>query len=318
MHFSAGFTEGLIEDMPDEQYHALPYCSNSFCTSLFNLYPEEAQYNRNNPEESTKSQLFGQAAHYVILQPELFEKKYLIAPKCQAMVASTGKPCEKDCTMLTADGQWLCGTHGKKAVRDPVQPKFIGKDDYEKCLKIRDKIAADPRATALFGAGGLKEVTMLFIDPVTGMKCKARLDHVLLEHGIINDVKTSRDVKEFGKSFYDWGYHRQQAFYKFGGSVLYQKGLIKKPFDHFNFIAADKTPPHIIGVFSTPDDQYELGMQQLRPLMDLCHRCESSGIWPGHGYDWQEGRAVIQDIRISPFKAAEIQKQSFLGDLSNV
>lgn len=316
--FTAGFKEGIISGMRDADYHSLPYTSNSFCSDLNSCYPEEAHYNRLNPKAPTDQQKFGTATHFAILQPDLFESVYIVAPTCGAIVKSTGKPCEKTGSIRMKDGSFRCGTHGKpEADRDPFQPETISQDDRDAVLKIRDKVWSDPRAKALLGLdGAIREATGLFIDPETGMKCKMRLDCLAQEEGIICDVKTSSDLYLFQNSFYKWGYHRQNAFYRFGTSVLYQKGIIKRECDRFAFIVIDKAPPYVVGVFSVPDDQYQLAMQQLRPLINLAARCESTGIWPGHGYDWQAGKNLIEDVRVSEFAAREIMKNSILGDVN--
>lgn len=319
MKFHASFEEGLIFDMDEADYHSLQYTSQSFLNSMSEMYPEQAQYARVNPKEPTDAKKFGTAVHFAILQPDKFDSKYVIAPTCCA-ITGKGKPCENNATYLMEDGSWLCGMHSRKPEgRAKIQPETISTEDRDKVLAIRDKVYADPRARVLLEiAGHKREVTALFLDPPTGMKCKMRMDVYAGEYGVINDIKTTINIHDFKKSFYNYGYYWQNGYYRYGTSILYQKGLIPKPCSQFNFIVVDKEPPHVVGVFSTPEDQYDLAIAEMRPYMDLTARCEKSGIWPGHGYNWEDGTYLVEDVRIDEFKAREIQRNSILGEIGNV
>ena len=82
-----------------------------------------------------------------------------------------------------------------------------------------------PRSVA---AQGVKELELRWIDPDSGISCKARIDSWEEESGLLSDLKRTDSISmwAFKRAVYQYEYHYQNAFYRrairaAGGDVKY-------------------------------------------------------------------------------------------------
>lgn len=141
-----------------------------------------------------------------------------------------------------------------------------------------------PTADALL-TNGKPEVSLFWIDPETGVKCRARIDwlHDKVEgrRRIATDVKTALSASpiEFAKAAANHGYFGQHIHYLDGIKAL---GLDKDP--AFVFVVIEKADPWLINVgqFANRDD-----LRLARAAVDHCRRlyaeCLANDNWPGYG-----------------------------------
>jgi hypothetical protein len=74
----------LIEDhnlTHDSYYNDTEYVSNSMLNNLTGKSPEYFKHMLDNPQPATPAMKFGSALHMNVLQPEEFEKHYVVSPK---------------------------------------------------------------------------------------------------------------------------------------------------------------------------------------------------------------------------------------------
>lgn len=109
-----------------------------------------------------------------------------------------------------------------------------------------------------------------------GVRCKARLDSVLLEEGIVLDLKTTDTVEPelFTKKVVGLGYDFQAAYYAKAAEVAYGK-----PFK-FIFAAVERRAPYTVDLFEVTPDMMAEGLYKCDKALKLYAQCEASGEWP--------------------------------------
>ena len=109
-----------------------------------------------------------------------------------------------------------------------------------------------------------------------GVRCKARLDSVLVEEGIVLDLKTtdSVDYDSFTKKVVNLGYDFQAAYYAKAAEVAYGK-----PF-RFIFVAVERKAPYTVELFEATPDMLAEGHHKCSIALGDYRRCEESGQWP--------------------------------------
>jgi exodeoxyribonuclease VIII len=108
-----------------------------------------------------------------------------------------------------------------------------------------------------------------------GQRCKARLDSVLEEEGIILDLKTTdnADPDAFLKKVISLGYDFQAAYYSKAAEVIFGK-----PF-RFIFVAVERKPPYSVGLFEVDQDMAQEGLEQCMAALQLYKTCSSLNHW---------------------------------------
>lgn len=162
----------------------------------------------------------------------------------------------------------------------------ILRDELDQAQAMADQVQAHPAASRLFAAGHA-EVSLFWLDPETGVKCRARLDWmpnpVAGRRIIIPDLKTTADVAsptEFSKAAARYGYYGQAHHYSDGVQAL----TGQRP--AFVFVTVETRPPHLVGVSMLTDRD---DLRLARNAVDHCRRlygeCLAANRWPGHSDD---------------------------------
>jgi len=109
-----------------------------------------------------------------------------------------------------------------------------------------------------------------------GVSCKARLDRVLIEEGIVLDLKTTDSIEPeiFTKKVVGLGYDFQAAYYAKAAEAAYGK-----PFK-FIFVAVERKAPYTVDLFEVTPDMMEEGLYKCEKALKLYAECDASGEWP--------------------------------------
>lgn len=269
---------GVYEDIPVSEYFALPYFSNSR-GSLIKRSPAHLLADIQDPPGSTDSQKLGVAIHSAVLEPMIFAQQFALAGPCVEELKSgkrKGLPCGN--TGRSCHGNaWYCGQHTPPT--DPENVTALSPDDWAACIGVRDSIRANPRLRKLLEAPGRTELTVVWDDEETGMRCKARIDRLCEAYGgIVFDLKTTTDARAevFERKLFEYGYFRQSGFY--------QDGLRAHGIDttHLVICAAEKERPYATSGFRLTDAATEAGRDEMRALMARYAECVRSGVWPAY------------------------------------
>jgi hypothetical protein len=150
--------------------------------------------------------------------------------------------------------------------------------DDDRAQALAQAVKVHPVAAAILSEGEA-EKSLFWTDPETGVTCRGRTDW--LRDNAIVDVKTAIDASPaaFAKACANFGYDQQADFYSTGIEVLTGQRL------PFLFIAVEKEPPHLVGIYQLDDDALARGARLNRQALALFAECESTGAWPGYSTD---------------------------------
>lgn len=109
-----------------------------------------------------------------------------------------------------------------------------------------------------------------------GVGCKARLDRVLVDEGIVLDLKTTDTVDhdQFQKKVINLGYDFQAAYYAQAASVAYGK-----PF-RFIFVAVERKAPFTVDLFEASPEMMNEAMTKCEIALRRYAKCNETGEWP--------------------------------------
>lgn len=288
---------GVYDDVPFATYLAWDAASNSRLGKLVPpSTPAHLKAYLEEPAPSTKAQREGRVLHACVLEPDVFEREYRLADQCIA-TTKKGAQCSKPGNWPIQGGGWLCTTHLDAAVRAGEAPTVdddvvtMSEKELALATRARDAIQAHPVAAGFLRAeDGQTELSLVWDDPATGVRCKARIDFYSRSTagGTLMDLKgtTNASVDFFTRDAFKYGYFRQGAFYLTGANEL---GL---PAAHYAILAVEKTAPfamrvhriteQAVGYLPPPDEPAFHYARQMRALLKLYERCMTSGDFPAY------------------------------------
>lgn len=241
-------------------YSAIPAVTQSLLKQ-FKRSPAHARESMLHPKEPSEALNFGNAIHCAILEPDRFVEDYVVAPKIERRSAA-GKAA-----WIEFEDQ----NRGKE---------IISQDDYSMCQRMMESCYANDVAAALLSGNGRNEVTLLWTDRDTDVRCKALLDRVtsFLGWTCVIDIKSTRDASQrgFARQVAQLEYHLQAAFYLEGLNAL-------SPADRrFLFVAIEKESPYCVTVFELEDESLKQGAAAFRQHLKTYAQCVTNGVWPGY------------------------------------
>ncbi len=244
-----------MRNITEAEYNAAPGIRRS---ALFNMSKSPAHYKwaLDHPQPDSPALLLGRAVHCAVLQPEIFDQCYAVAPGA---------------SKATKEGRKIWETF----LQDIGEREAITQADYEKCMGIREAISNHPVASALLE--GRHETSYFWTDELTGLKCKIRTD-AEVEIGdtlAIVDVKTCADAstETFMREAVRHGYDLQAGMYCEGVSACTGRDPA------FIFIAVEKTPPYAVNVLAADNYVILRGKDLFREYIGKVAACEESGNW---------------------------------------
>lgn len=256
---------GIYTGIPFAEYASWQAISNSALSRL-RKSPAHLRAYLDGAEEDTVALSFGRAAHMAILEPELFADRYVRG--------------------IDGDGRTKAVKEARaKLAADHPGAEVLSPDEFDACISMREAVLASGRASAVIGADGPAELSLVWRDEDTGVLCKSRLDkHALIAGGIVVDLKSTRDAsrREFERSTYVYGYHRQGAMYLAGARAL---GLDAA---HFVIIAVEKTTPYGVAAYRLTEGALDAGRAEVRALLQQYASCLERDEWPGYPDEFQD------------------------------
>lgn len=149
---------------------------------------------------------------------------------------------------------------------------------------MAEALRQSPVARALLGVAGRPEQTLVWLDPATGVVCRAMLDWlpdpVAGRRLIVVDYKTTESAEPYGalqRSVFRFRYHIQAAWYLSGVRAL---GLDEDP--AMVFLAQEKTPPFLVTAVQLDADAYTAGAAACARARATYAECSRTGVWPGY------------------------------------
>lgn len=242
---------GIHPNFPEDQYHALPYVSSSFLKK-FKSNPAAALL----PVNQTDAMVLGSASHAYSLEGEkAFFEKFIVAPKLDKR---------------TKDGkaQW-------ELIQQQAATKTVlSQDQFDVVLGLDKSLKSHPMAKTLLRTGN-EEMTIIWDDEETGLRCKARIDFSPGKNCLV-DYKTCASVDKFTSQIVNLNYDIQAAHYTEGA----QAAEIGN--DAFLFVAAETSEPYPVRCGFIHPDWLSWAKDERRRLMNLVKECKESGVYPNY------------------------------------
>lgn len=277
---------GVYRNVPAAAYHSLQLCSSTrLHASLVRSLRQVRAEMRADPTLPSAALRQGSAIHALILEPE--KKLVRRYPDFRGG--------NKDAAMT----DYLAG----------LCPLNSG--DYEVYSQVAESWRSDPDCelfATLVDMCEDRELTLVWDDPETNVRCRARLD---LYHGpdrFMGDIKSGKwsgDPDDNGRNIVSYGYHLQAEFYRQGCEVL---GLpvpesIALLIVHTRDEFADFTVPEY-GVIPVPEEYLEAARPLIRKGLARWAEAERTGHWPGR-FDNDP-----QDPRIAPWLRRKMEEMA--------
>lgn len=202
---SAALPHGLVLGLTNEQYHSGDGVSKS---QLDDVAESGATYiwRKSAPvdEEKLKPLDMGTALHCLLLEPEEFKDRFIIAPEFNRRT-NAGKEEEKE---FMAN----CSELGKT---------IMAAEEGRKLQLMRESVFAHPDARWLLEQDGICEGSLYWTDRETDELCRCRPDKKLSNFPIMADVKKVDDMARFERHVEEFRYHVQDAMYSDGFFQIY-------------------------------------------------------------------------------------------------
>lgn len=181
-------------DCPEEVYRASPGVSQSDLKK-FEMSPAKAVWEMEHPSKPSEAMQLGSAIHCALLEPDLFDEKYILKPKFDRRT-KIGKQEAID---------WEAANFGKS-----------GLEQNE--MDVINRLAARFYNDDYFGRffkGGKKEASFWSKDSETGLIKRCRLDNYNDEMCFLVDLKTTMCAYPpiFERDIGKYKYHIQAAYY---------------------------------------------------------------------------------------------------------
>jgi hypothetical protein len=250
----------VIKQLTNSEYHAdMSAVSASMLKKLAEsprVY--EAEYiTREAAEEPTPAMMFGTALHTAVLEPEAFEREYVVCPK----------ECSDRRTKLYKEWEAAYGQDGRIVLKQ---------EEFDTIQRCRLSIARNSLANRLLSTPGLTEKSIYWTDGITGIPCKFRCDKIA--GPFVVDIKTTSECTErdFRKTIENYRYHLQAAHYLNGAAVE-----LGEQIKEFFFVVVETKSPFRCRVFDlTPASLEFAAANRIALLSDLARRNDSR--------DWSE------------------------------
>lgn len=268
---------GIYEGIPFEEY-----CGwNAINQSRLKRMDKSPQHYLEPFDEKSKAFEFGHLIHTAMLEPMQLPIRYAVMPAYQldeANVKKDGKRSRSTSTdyFKSKRDEFHAANEGKVVVTNA---------EYKEADLTTRAIAANARAMEYLSTGR-SELSIIWHDPSTGFRCKARIDR----EGM-TDLKTTRDAEpySFEWSIHKYGYDKQAAWYTDGWKVLTGEDV------PFRIIAVSKDKPIQCVAAPVSKAAIRIGRDANKILMARVAECRESGEWPGYEnpHEWNLPEQVM-------------------------
>jgi len=284
------FKDGLYAGLDFNTYCAIDAVNNSRL-SLARHSPAHYRYG----VESVDTPYFriGSLIHAGHLEPDRLSEQYVILPD-EEFLAQVGNDPKTNLPYLAPRMTKTYKTLVSNFLSKNPGKLPINKADLEKLGGSLHSLAV--HSSKFLWTSGQPEVTMIWTDPETGIRCKGRTDWFDSERYLIADLKTTEDLSRFdiGK----FGYHVQAAFYLWGLSCLNASKNLKwistvegckvptirdasEAKQHYWIVVVEKSRPYEVLAAPISLSAVVEGYHEFCFLLKQVTECTTKRRWPG-------------------------------------
>lgn len=260
---------GIHKAVPMDTYLMWDGASASRLGVLLDQSPMHLKQCMEKGDDDTAAKRRGTLLHSLMLEQSRFDEQYAIGPDVKLNIKA-GKD------------EWAA------FVKDNPSKHHIRGADGKAIKGMRASLWKHPLASYLLRCPGESELSITWVDAITGVVCKARVDRLVKTKTAtrIVDLKTTNNTnpRVFSNRVYEYGYHLQGATNMTGMAVL------REPVDSFDIIAVESEPPYAACVHRLGDDVLEAGDSEMRSALSVYATCCNARQWPGYGWNWKHHR----------------------------
>lgn len=248
---------GIYPNVPAALYFSLNAMNHS---TLKRMKRSPAHFKFEETREVGDGARLGTAAHTLLFEPERFK------PIPPPINPKTGNPFGSD-TKAWAEyeshhpGALIMSDDEARATRDQVSAI--------KAHRTLGPPMTDP--------SGLNEVTLVWDDEKTGVRCKAKLDRYVPGFGALDlktvDITIGADGGAFARQAINLSYHSAQAFYQRGMKACGIPDLT------FVFAVIESARPFGIKVYEIGDETLKCGRALISEWLDDLAKATKTGEW---------------------------------------
>lgn len=157
--------------------------------------------------------------------------------------------------------------------------EVVTSEEYQEMLDVLLCVDSNPLASLMLNGEGRTELSIIWHDASTGLRCKARIDKENVRHGktvAMTDLKTDKDPGDFEWSIWNYEYHCQAAWYLGGWKALTGDDI------DFRIVAAGKSDPMQARAAAMSQNALAIGQLVNMERLAIVKQCIDSGEWPGY------------------------------------
>ena len=271
--------DGWHFNIPMADYLADP-ALNATGLGNFGRSPLHYQHTRNNPKDATPAMIEGTALHYAVLEPALFADRYIVLGQCDATKKGDGKRCTNT-GVVYRRGNTYCGVRGHdpqagEPMRDGID--VLSEEAMARLLNAQAAVANHAVARKFFDGQGWSEVTGIWTDLASGVRCKIRVDREIERAALHTDLKYTADASPdfFQRQAANMGWVKRSAWYRRGMEAL------GTPADGSVIIAVESQGAQDCAVYLFDEGDIAAFGDSISARLDEFAECEASGVWPGY------------------------------------
>ncbi|TWU12876.1 Exodeoxyribonuclease 8 [Symmachiella macrocystis] len=232
--------------------------------------------------KETDALRFGTLAHHGRLEPMVVAEKYIVMPDLTGGITKADGKTPPDKPKSTKAYKERVAEFERVNEGKIIVPQ----DEFDKMLSLVTALTHDELAAKWLQAEGPAELSIVWDDPLTGLRCKGRVDKIPklkivldgVEFHMFVDLKSTRDASYHGfrKSILNFGYARAGAFYADGLQALTGVPWVE------GIVAVESESP--FGVASAPLGlrSMEAGRREYQQALQLIAAGREHGHWPGY------------------------------------
>jgi len=265
---------GVVHGMSFEDYLAVDAVSQS---ALRELARSPWHFANRVDVKETRAMLNGSLVHCARLEPDALSQRYVIVPEDAPKRPTPAQWAAKKSNESSQFAKDWWNTFNEQIAGRSI----IEANDYVITQLQLDALSANATITE-FMTGGRSEVSIFWIDPATGVYCKARPDYAR-EDGdadLLTDLKSCVDESPngFGRAAARMKYHLQAAHYSAGWTVATGRRVRA-----FMFAAVTSKQPVLAVPYVLTDEILQQGFDERAELLALYAQCKKTDTWPAYG-----------------------------------
>ena len=236
--------------------------NRSFLQEMIDKSPGHAKFKQEN-EEITDALRLGDAFHAAGLQPDRYEKEYVVLPDDCKPGSGQGMKSRKEAFLAGAEA-------GGQTI---IQP-----DDRDNIKEMMTVIHGNKEVMDLL-SDGEAEMSGYFVDPDYDVLVKIRLDYINKKAGIIIDLKSCADARKelFRTMAFNHGYDLQAFMGLYGVTQI-----TNQAHSDFRFICVESKDYHGLKIYTADQEMLDTGYKKYQKAMELYKECLEKNEWPGY------------------------------------